>query len=98
MCIDWRQIPELLAASGEAYTELKNLCIWAKDNADMGSLCRSQHELVFVFKAGRGAHRTTSSYAATAATGATSGPTRAPTPSRAGARRRAARSWRCTRR
>ena len=47
---------ELLAA-GEAYAELKNVCIWAKDNAGLGSLYRSQHEMVFVFKHGRDAHR-----------------------------------------
>ncbi|HZF75244.1 MAG TPA: site-specific DNA-methyltransferase [Acetobacteraceae bacterium] len=57
VCMDWRHMPELLAAGGEAYTELKNLCVWAKGNAGMGSLYRSQHELVFVFKSGRGAHR-----------------------------------------
>ncbi|HYH44781.1 MAG TPA: DNA methyltransferase, partial [Thermoanaerobaculia bacterium] len=57
VCMDWRHIQELLAAAGEAYSELKNLCVWAKHNAGMGSLYRSQHELVFVFKAGRGAHR-----------------------------------------
>lgn len=57
VCMDWRHIPELLAAGGAAYTETKNVCVWAKDNAGMGSLYRSQHELVFVFKAGRGAHR-----------------------------------------
>ena len=39
------------------YGELKNLCVWVKDNAGMGSLYRSQHELVFVFKHGRGGHR-----------------------------------------
>ena len=37
------------------YTELKNLCVWAKTNGGMGSLYRSQHELVFVFKSGHGA-------------------------------------------
>jgi DNA modification methylase len=57
VCMDWRHMPELLAAGAEAYTELKNLCVWAKDNAGMGSLYRSQHELVFVYKAGNGAHR-----------------------------------------
>ena len=35
---------------------LENLCVWAKDNAGMGSLYRSQHELVLVFKTGRGRH------------------------------------------
>jgi DNA modification methylase len=33
------------------------LCVWTKDNAGMGSLYRSQHELVLVFKNGRGRHR-----------------------------------------
>jgi DNA modification methylase len=57
LCMDWRHMTELLAAGQAAYTELKHLCVWAKDNAGMGSLYRSQHELVFVFKHGRGAHR-----------------------------------------
>ena len=57
VCMDWRHMPELLAAGGAAYSELKNVCVWAKDNAGMGSLYRSQHELVFVFKAGRAPHR-----------------------------------------
>jgi DNA modification methylase len=39
-----------------AYSELKNLCVWNKDNAGMGSLYRSKHELVFVFKAGSAPH------------------------------------------
>ena len=57
ICMDWRHMSELLTAGRRAYSELKNLCIWAKDNAGMGSLYRSQHELIFVFKAGRDAHR-----------------------------------------
>jgi DNA modification methylase len=57
VCMDWRHLGELLAASRDAYSELKNLCVWVKDNAGMGSLYRSQHELVFVFKHGRKAHR-----------------------------------------
>jgi DNA modification methylase len=56
-CMDWRHLDEVLAAGRKAYGELKNLCIWVKDNAGMGSLYRSQHELVLVFKQGRGAHR-----------------------------------------
>jgi len=55
--MDWRHLDELLAAGRDAYGELKNLCVWIKDNAGMGSLYRSQHELVFVFKQGRGSHR-----------------------------------------
>jgi DNA modification methylase len=57
VCMDWRHVEELLAAGREAYTELKNICVWVKDNGGMGSLYRSQHELVFVFKHGRNGHR-----------------------------------------
>ncbi len=57
LCMDWRHLSELLAAGGAAYTELKKLCVWAKDNAGMGSLYRSQHELVLVFKHGADSHR-----------------------------------------
>jgi DNA modification methylase len=57
ICIDWRHLDELLAAGRDAYDELKNLCVWVKDNGGMGSLYRSQHELVLVFKSGRNEHR-----------------------------------------
>jgi len=57
LCTDWRHLEELLAAGREAYSELKNLAVWVKDNGGMGSLYRSQHELVFIFKQGQGAHR-----------------------------------------
>ena len=56
VCGDWRHIFELLTAGRAVYTELKNLCIWNKTNGGMGSLYRSKHELVFVFKAGQGPH------------------------------------------
>jgi len=55
--MDWRHVDEVMAAGREVYTELKNICAWIKDNAGMGSLYRSQHELVFVFKHGRSGHR-----------------------------------------
>jgi DNA modification methylase len=57
LCMDWRHLRQLLAAGGEVYSELKNICVWVKHNAGMGSFYRSQHELVCVFKHGRGAHR-----------------------------------------
>jgi DNA modification methylase len=57
LCMDWRHAFELLNAGKQVYTELKNLCVWTKDNAGMGSFYRSQHELVFVFKNGRGRNR-----------------------------------------
>ena len=56
VCMDWRHASELLAAGRITYTALKNLCIWVKTNAGMGSLYRSQHELVFVFKSGDAPH------------------------------------------
>jgi DNA modification methylase len=56
ICMDWRHVGEVLAAGQGAYSELKNLCVWAKTNGGMGALYRSQHELVFVFKSGKGSH------------------------------------------
>ena len=56
ICMDWRGMDPLLRAGDVAYKELKNLCVWAKTNGGMGSLYRSQHELVFVFKAGNAPH------------------------------------------
>ena len=56
VCMDWRHIKELLCATADLYTETKNLCIWNKSNSGMGSLYRSKHELVFVFKRGKAAH------------------------------------------
>ena len=48
---------KVLPSYGKAiYAELKNICIWRKTNAGMGSLYRSQHELVFVFKNGTAPH------------------------------------------
>ena len=56
VCMDWRHMKEMLAAGEETYTELKNLCLWNKSNAGMGSLYRSKHELIFVYKVGTAAH------------------------------------------
>jgi hypothetical protein len=56
VCMDWRHIREVLTAGAAAYTELKNLCVWMKDNAGMGSFYRAQHELVFAFKSGTAPH------------------------------------------
>lgn len=56
VCMGWRSVLELLTAGQGVYSELKNLCVWVKDNAGMGSLYRSRHELVFVFKNGKAPH------------------------------------------
>lgn len=55
--MDWRHMSEALAAGAESYSELKNICVWSKHNAGMGSLYRSQHEFVLVYKNGRASHR-----------------------------------------
>jgi DNA modification methylase len=57
--MDWRHLGELLAAGRACELELKNLCVWCKDNGGMGTFYRSQHELVLVFKAPGGAHTNT---------------------------------------
>ena len=56
VCMDWRHIRELADAADDVYTELKNICVWSKSNAGMGSLYRSAHEFIFVYKNGRAKH------------------------------------------
>lgn len=58
-CMDWRHVEEMMKAGTAVYSELKNICIWSKDNAGMGSFYRSQHELVFVWKVGSAPHLNT---------------------------------------
>jgi DNA modification methylase len=55
-CMDWRHMGEMLAAGRSSGCELLNLCVWAKNNGRLGSLYRSQHELVFVFRNGSQPH------------------------------------------
>jgi DNA modification methylase len=47
--IDWRGVEKMIAAGESLGLRLVNVCVWAKTNAGMGSLFRSQHELVVVF-------------------------------------------------
>jgi DNA modification methylase len=54
--MDWRHTFEMLTAGRAVYHELKNICVWHKTNAGMGSQYRSQHEFVFVWKKGSGPH------------------------------------------
>ena len=54
--MDWRHISEILEAGAGIYSEFKNLCVWNKTNGGMGSLYRSKHELVFVYKHGTAPH------------------------------------------
>jgi DNA modification methylase len=54
---DWRGVRTLLAVGAGAYDELLNICVWVKNNGGMGSLYRSAHELVAVFRNGATQHR-----------------------------------------
>jgi DNA modification methylase len=56
VCMDWRHMLELLSAGRQVYDELKNICVWNKTNGGMGSLYRSKHEMVAVFKNGDAPH------------------------------------------
>jgi DNA modification methylase len=55
--MDWRHIKEIINAGDEVFDEFENLCVWNKDNGGMGSLYRSKHELVFIFKNGNRSHQ-----------------------------------------
>jgi DNA modification methylase len=57
VCMDWAHSSEILVAGHKSYSKLKNICVWVKHNAGMGSQYRSQHEFIFVFKNGRTPHR-----------------------------------------
>ena len=59
VCMDWRHLPEILAAGEAVFDELKNLIVWVKDNGGMGTFYRSRHELIFAFKHGTAPHRNT---------------------------------------
>ena len=52
ICMDWRHGAQLQAVGEELYSGFLNLCVWNKSNAGMGSLYRSKHELIYVFKVG----------------------------------------------
>jgi DNA modification methylase len=49
ICMDWRHLDELSAAARPLFGAMKNLVIWVKKNAGMGSFYRSQHELIAVY-------------------------------------------------
>lgn len=55
-CMDWRHSEHILQASKGVYSELKNICVWDKGTGGMGSLYRSQHEFIYVFKNGTAPH------------------------------------------
>jgi DNA modification methylase len=56
VCMDWRHMDDVSEVGRAIYGERLNLCIWNKSNAGMGSLYRSKHELVFVYRVGTAPH------------------------------------------
>ncbi len=56
VCMDWRHMEDVLAVGHPIYDDLLNICVWNKSNAGMGSLYRSKHEMVFVYRVGTGPH------------------------------------------
>ncbi len=59
VCMDWRHLGEVIEAGKTAFSELKNICVWAKTNGGMGIFYRSQHEMVLVWKIGTAPHTNT---------------------------------------
>jgi len=56
VCMDWRHMDSVSTVGASLYGEPLNLCVWNKSNAGMGSLYRSKHELVFVYRVGAAPH------------------------------------------
>ncbi|MEP0191786.1 MAG: DNA methyltransferase [Erythrobacter sp.] len=56
VCMDWRHMDDVTASVEGVYDDLLNICVWNKSNAGMGSLYRSKHEMVFVYRVGSQSH------------------------------------------
>lgn len=56
VCMDWRHLGELFEAGRSVFTELKNVCVWNKKNAGMGTFYRSKHEMILAYKVGTAPH------------------------------------------
>lgn len=59
VCMDWRHIDDVTGSVTHIYGDLLNICVWNKSNAGMGSLYRSKHEMVFVYRVGDAPHLNT---------------------------------------
>ena len=56
--MDWRHLCDLITAGAKVYPAAPvNMIVWAKTNGGMGSLYRSQHELIVLFKTGSAPNR-----------------------------------------
>lgn len=56
LCMDHKHLPELFEAASRCRLAHQNLCVWNKGTGGMGSLYRSQHELVLIAKKGKAPH------------------------------------------
>jgi len=54
--MDHQHLDTLLTVGKRVYAQRLNICVWNKSNAGMGSLYRSKHELICVFRVGDAAH------------------------------------------
>lgn len=56
--MDWRHAWHMTEAAKVPYGSMipKQLCVWNKSNAGMGSFYRAKHEICFIFKYGNAAH------------------------------------------
>lgn len=59
VCMDWRHMDDVTASVTDIYGDLLNICVWNKSNAGMGSLYRSRHEIIFVYRVGDAPHTNT---------------------------------------
>jgi DNA modification methylase len=57
LCTGWPHLSAVMMAAVRVYSGLKDFCVWTKDQADTGSLYRSQHEIILVLQHGRQPHR-----------------------------------------
>ncbi|MEZ5996463.1 MAG: DNA methyltransferase [Hyphomonadaceae bacterium] len=57
VCMDHHHVNQLVRTLDPLYGARLNVCVWNKSNAGMGSLYRSKHELVFVYRVGDVQHR-----------------------------------------
>ena len=56
VCMDWRHTVDVAAVGKRVYGGLLNRRFWNKSNAGTGSLYRSKHELIFVYRVGAAPH------------------------------------------
>jgi DNA modification methylase len=55
ICMDWRHLDDLSAATRRYLGKPKNMIVWVKTNGGQGSFYRSQHEHIAVYVAGTAA-------------------------------------------